>query len=157
MHQHSSISRGISPLLLSFSKIPGWYFQSPFEPRLPRQSALTFTPSTGLLILMNSDSPDKKSDSSMKSISPGTDLTETARNLIQLSPEKKSISYPPQNVENRYHSMATMIKNPALAQVPAGSGKKSRAMKKKSPAKGFFGLLPDWKIDTQALKDELRD
>jgi hypothetical protein len=42
-------------------------------------------------------------------------------------------------------------------QVPAGTGKKSRAPWKKPTAKGFFGLLPDWKIDTQALKDELRD
>jgi hypothetical protein len=53
--------------------------------------------------------------------------------------------------------MTTMIKNQSPVQVPAGSGKKSRAMKKKSPVNGFFGLLPDWKIDTQALKDELRD
>jgi hypothetical protein len=42
-------------------------------------------------------------------------------------------------------------------KVPAGTGKKSRAARKKPAAKGFFGLLPDWKIDTQALKDELRD
>jgi hypothetical protein len=93
----------------------------------------------------------------MKSTSPVTDLPEAPRNLMQLSPEKKSISYPPRNVVERYRPMTTMIKNPAPVQVPAGSGKKSRAIKKKSPAKGFFGLLPDWKIDTQALKDELRD
>jgi len=36
--------------------------------------------------------------------------------------------------------------------VPAGAGKKSRVPGKKPAAKGFFGLLPDWKIDTQALK-----
>jgi hypothetical protein len=42
-------------------------------------------------------------------------------------------------------------------KVPAGAGKKSRVTRKKPAAKGFFGLLPDWKIDTQALKDELRD
>jgi len=48
--------------------------------------------------------------------------------------------------------MTTMIKNPAPVQAPAGSGKKSRIPGKKFPAKGFFGLLPDWKIDTQALK-----
>jgi hypothetical protein len=50
-----------------------------------------------------------------------------------------------------------MIKNQAPVQVPAGAGKKTRTPRKKSPVKGFFGLLPDWKIDTQALKDELRD
>jgi hypothetical protein len=53
--------------------------------------------------------------------------------------------------------MTTMIKNHTPVQVPAGTGKKVRAAKKKSAVKGFFGLLPDWKIDTQALKDELRD
>jgi hypothetical protein len=53
--------------------------------------------------------------------------------------------------------MTTKIKNQTLVQVPAGAGKKSRATRKKPAAKGFFGLLPDWKIDTQALKDELRD
>jgi hypothetical protein len=54
-------------------------------------------------------------------------------------------------------SVTTMIKNQAPVQVPAGAGKKTRTPRKKSPVKGFFGLLPDWKIDTQALKDELRD
>jgi hypothetical protein len=54
--------------------------------------------------------------------------------------------------------MTTMIKNPAPVQVPAGSKKKKlRVPRKKPPVNGFFGLLPDWKIDTQALKDELRD
>jgi len=42
-------------------------------------------------------------------------------------------------------------------QVPAGTGKQSRTTRKKPAAKGFFGLLPDWKINTRALKDELRD
>jgi hypothetical protein len=41
-------------------------------------------------------------------------------------------------------------------KIPASNGKKARAAKKKPAAKGFFGLLPDWKIDTQELKDELR-
>jgi hypothetical protein len=50
-----------------------------------------------------------------------------------------------------------MMKNHIPVQVPAGTGKKARATRKKPAAKGFFGLLPDWKIDTQALKDELRD
>ena len=75
----------------------------------------------------------------------------------KFSPEKKSISYTIRNVENRYRPMTTMIKNRTPVQVPAGTGKKSRATRKKPAAKGFFGLLPDWKIDTQALKDELRD
>jgi len=35
--------------------------------------------------------------------------------------------------------------------------KNSPRNKEKPAAKGFFGLLSDWKIDTQALKDELRD
>ena len=29
-----------------------------------------------------------------------------------------------------------------------------RVPKKKHAAKGIFGLLPDWKIDTQAFRDE---
>ena len=53
--------------------------------------------------------------------------------------------------------MTTMIKNHPPVQVPAGAGKKSRVTRKKPVAKGFFGLLPDWKIDTQAFRDELRD
>jgi len=53
--------------------------------------------------------------------------------------------------------MTTMIKNHTAIQVPAGTGKTARATKKKPAAKGFFGLLPDWKIDTQAFRDELRD
>ena len=53
--------------------------------------------------------------------------------------------------------MTTMIKNHTPVQVPAGAVKKTRAVRKKPAAKGFFGLLPDWTIDTQALKDELRD
>ena len=35
--------------------------------------------------------------------------------------------------------------------------RKCQTYKKKSAAKEFFGLLPDWKIDTQRFKDELRD
>jgi hypothetical protein len=53
--------------------------------------------------------------------------------------------------------MTTMIKNHIPAQVPAGTGKETRAAKKKPAVDGFFGLLPDWKIDTQAFRDELRD
>ena len=50
-----------------------------------------------------------------------------------------------------------MIKNHTPVQAPSGTGKTVLATKKKPVAKGFFGLLSDWKIDTQALKDELRD
>ena len=78
-------------------------------------------------------------------------------NPHKFSPEKKSISYTRRNVVNRYGSMTTMIKNHTPVQVPAGAVKKTRAVRKKPAAKGFFGLLPDWTIDTQALKDELRD
>jgi len=78
-------------------------------------------------------------------------------NLTMFSPEKKSISYTTRNVVHRYRSMTTMIKNQSPVQVPAGAGKKIRTTRKKSTVNGFFGLLPDWKIDTQALKDELRD
>jgi hypothetical protein len=53
--------------------------------------------------------------------------------------------------------MTTLIKNHTPVQVSAGTGKKARAHGKKPVAKGFFGLLPDWKIDTQAFMDELRD
>jgi hypothetical protein len=53
--------------------------------------------------------------------------------------------------------MKTIIKNSAPVQVPSGTGKIALATNKKNPAKGFFGLLSDWKIDTQAFKDDLRD
>ncbi len=42
-------------------------------------------------------------------------------------------------------------------QIPVGATKKTRVTRKKPAAKGFFGLLPDWEIDTQAFKDESRD
>ncbi len=53
--------------------------------------------------------------------------------------------------------MTAIVKKQAPVQVHAGAGKKVRAAGKKPHIKGFFGLLPDWKIDTQDLKDELRD
>lgn len=53
--------------------------------------------------------------------------------------------------------MTTMIKNHTQVQVHTGTVKTSGATKKKSAAKGFFGLLSDWKIDTQAFRDEMRD
>lgn len=34
---------------------------------------------------------------------------------------------------------------------------RKNSTKRTSVKKDFFGLLPDWKIDTQAFKDELRD
>jgi hypothetical protein len=58
---------------------------------------------------------------------------------------------------NRYRHMTAIVKKHAPVQVHAGAGKKVRAAGKKPHIKGFFGLLPDWKIDTPALKDELRD
>jgi hypothetical protein len=58
---------------------------------------------------------------------------------------------------NRYCSMTTMIKNHTPVQVHAGIGKTAGATKKKPAAKGFFGLLSDWKIDTQAFRDEMRN
>jgi len=50
-----------------------------------------------------------------------------------------------------------MRKNHSPVQGSSGIGKTSLVKKKKPGAKGFFGLLSDWKIDTQELKDELRD
>lgn len=58
---------------------------------------------------------------------------------------------------DRNHTMATAIKQPPPVNIPPAAGKKARARVTKSPDKGFFGLLPDWKIDSQALKNELRD
>jgi hypothetical protein len=52
--------------------------------------------------------------------------------------------------------MTSIISNPPVEQVPSRTAKKTRATRKVTP-KGIFGLLPDWKIDTQELKDELRD
>jgi len=53
--------------------------------------------------------------------------------------------------------MTTMIKNHTQVQVHAGIGKTAGTTKKKPAAKGFFGLLSDRKIDTQASMDEMRD
>jgi len=52
--------------------------------------------------------------------------------------------------------MTSVIHNPAVIQASAGATKKTRA-KRKVPQKGIFGLLPDWKIDTQEFRDEMRD
>jgi len=61
------------------------------------------------------------------------------------------------NIKERSGTAITsVIKNSPVVQVPASLAKKARTAKKKS-SKGIFGLLPDWKIDTQELKDELRN
>lgn len=52
--------------------------------------------------------------------------------------------------------MTSLIKPPSSVKVPSVEAGKTRGAKR-SPSKGIFGLLPDWKIDTQQLKDELRD
>lgn len=52
--------------------------------------------------------------------------------------------------------MTSVIKPSSALQVPAGAAKKPRAARR-APAAGIFGLLSGWKIDTQGLKDELRD
>ncbi|WP_157677561.1 hypothetical protein [Methanoregula boonei] len=52
--------------------------------------------------------------------------------------------------------MTSVIHNPAIIQASAGAAKKNRAKRKISP-QGIFGLLPDWKIDTQEFRDEMRD
>jgi len=52
--------------------------------------------------------------------------------------------------------MASVIHNAAVVQASTGPAKKTRA-KRKVSSKGIFGLLPDWKIDTQELRDEMRD
>jgi len=51
--------------------------------------------------------------------------------------------------------MTTVASNPPVARVPVRAGKKVSATKKASH-KSIFGLLSDWKIDTQAFRDEMR-
>ena len=51
--------------------------------------------------------------------------------------------------------MTSIINNPPVVQVPHPA-KKTRAAGR-ATTKGIFGLLSDWKINTQELKDELRD
>ncbi len=52
--------------------------------------------------------------------------------------------------------MTSIINNPPVVQVPPGPAKKTRSARR-ATTKGIFGLLSEWKIDTQELKDELRD
>ena len=61
------------------------------------------------------------------------------------------------NTENGGLPPASMTKKSPQILVPTGAGKKAWVPGKRLPEKGFFGLLPDWKIDTQAFSDELRD
>ena len=49
-----------------------------------------------------------------------------------------------------------LTNNHASRKFSANTGKKSRKPTKKTAENGFFGQLPDWKIDTQAFKDEFR-
>jgi len=51
--------------------------------------------------------------------------------------------------------MTTVASNPPVARVPVRAAKKVSATKKASH-KSIFGLLSDWKIDTQAFRDEMR-
>jgi len=53
--------------------------------------------------------------------------------------------------------MTAIVKKHAPVQAHAGTGKKGREAGKRPGIKGFFGLLPDWKIDTRSHKDGLRD
>jgi hypothetical protein len=49
-----------------------------------------------------------------------------------------------------------MTNNHPSGKFSPNTGKKSRKTTKKTAGNGFFGQLPDWKIDTQAFKDEIR-
>jgi hypothetical protein len=53
--------------------------------------------------------------------------------------------------------MTAIIEKHATVQVPAGRAKKAGTAKKRPSSKNIFGLLADWKIDTPAFRDEMRD
>jgi len=53
--------------------------------------------------------------------------------------------------------MTAVSKKNIMMPVSSGPPKKMKPSKKKTGMGGLFGLLSDWKIDTQNLKDELRD
>lgn len=91
-----------------------------------------------------------------RSIKKGADLKNSNEKKAGVT-RKKPVFVMIRNTENEVHPTTPMTKNSQPILVPAGAGKKERFPGKRSPEKGFFGLLPDWKIDTQALKDELRD
>jgi hypothetical protein len=91
-----------------------------------------------------------------RSIKKGTDCRSPGENKPAVT-KKKPVFAMIQNKENGVHPIASMTKNFDPILVPAGAGKKAQVPGKRSPKKGFFGLLPDWKIDTQAFRDELRD
>ncbi len=52
--------------------------------------------------------------------------------------------------------MTSVVNNPAIIRASTGAVKKTRA-KRTVAQKGIFGLLSDWKIDTQAFRDKMRD
>ena len=91
-----------------------------------------------------------------RSIKKGAELKSPGEKKAGMT-KKKPVFVMIRNTENGDRPPAPMTKKSQTILVPAGAGKKARVPKKRSPEKGFFGLLPDWKIDTQALKDELRD
>lgn len=91
-----------------------------------------------------------------RSIKKGADLKSPGEKKAGVT-KKKPVFVMIQNTENGVRPTAPMTKNSQPILVSAGAGKKTRVPGKRLPEKGFFGLLPDWKIDTQALKDELRD
>ena len=51
--------------------------------------------------------------------------------------------------------MTSAASKPPVVSVPLKSAKKTRAQSK-APSRGIFRLLSDWKIDTQAFRDEMR-
>lgn len=52
--------------------------------------------------------------------------------------------------------MTSAASKTPVVSVPLKAAKKTRAKSKASP-RGIFGLLSDWKIDTQEFRDEMRD
>jgi hypothetical protein len=54
-------------------------------------------------------------------------------------------------------TMSSAIHTPPALPAPARTRRKGGSAGKQKAVKGIFGLLPEWKVDTQALKDELRD
>lgn len=74
----------------------------------------------------------------------------------EMSPACKKLFYKKKPSRNQVLEMTSIINPPSSVRIPSVEAGKTRG-NKRSPTKGIFGLLPDWKIDTQQLKDELRD
>jgi hypothetical protein len=91
-----------------------------------------------------------------RSINKASDRKSPGENKARLTKNKPVLAMI-QNKEDGHHPGPSMKKNFQPILVPAGAGKKARVPGKRSPEKGFFGLLADWNIDTQAFRDELRD